>query len=76
MHLSTEIISTAIHNAAKGHVAKEEVRRMLSHEDDYIIDIVMLSYACARCAGRCANARCAGLRPLLTPATPGQRNRN
>lgn len=39
MHLSTEIISNAIHNAAKGHVAKEEVQYMLSHEADYILDV-------------------------------------
>lgn len=39
MHLSTEIISNAIHNAAKGHVAKEEVQHMLSYEDDYILDV-------------------------------------
>lgn len=39
MHLSTEIISNAIRNAAKGHVAREEVQHMLSHEDDYILDV-------------------------------------
>ncbi len=30
MLLSTEIISNAIHNAAKGHVSKEEVQNMLA----------------------------------------------
>jgi hypothetical protein len=39
MLLSTEIISQAIHNAAKGHVAKEEVQSMLANEDDYILDV-------------------------------------
>ena len=39
MLLSTEIISQAIHNAAKGYVAKEEVQAMLANEDDYILDV-------------------------------------
>lgn len=39
MHLSTEIISNAIHNAAKGHVSKEEVQYMLANENDYILDV-------------------------------------
>lgn len=39
MLLSTEIISNAIHNAAKGHVSKEEVQNMLANEHDYILDV-------------------------------------
>ena len=39
MHISTEIISNAIHNAAKGHVSKEEVQNMLANEYDYILDV-------------------------------------